>query len=214
MTPTEIEDQARLQYNAVSDNYFSQGLIFNWIYFAQMELATKALCIQSTFTTATVASQAAYTFPTNSLALKRVEYQGVALKKTSFREDDSISLSNSTTLVTGSPRYYYQWGSSIFLRPAPASANTLGFYAYNKPTAVTANTTLEVDEKYHPYVVNYVLAQMYAKDQNSDMAGYYRNLWRDDVQEVVKFQAKEKRGDAMPVVQSEENLETTILGAV
>jgi len=214
MTPTQIEDQFRLQYNAVNDTYFTQAMVFNWIYFAEYELATKALCVQATHTTTTVASQTAYTYPTNTIAIKRVEYQGVPLKKVSFRENDAVTLTNPTTVVTGRPLYYSQWGGEIRLQPTPVSANTLSYYTYKEPSVVTANTTLEVPQKFHPHIVNYCLEQAYAKDQNLQMASYYGAKWQANVQEVMDWQAKEKRTDGFAVVQSEDQLESTVLGAV
>ena len=70
MTPVELETYIRQRYNAVGDSFFSQLEIFNSMWQAQMELATESLCIKTTYTTTSVASQRAYDFPTNTISVE------------------------------------------------------------------------------------------------------------------------------------------------
>ena len=125
MTPTQLESAARQRYNAVNDSFWSQAEMLGMIYQAQMELAAECLVIQNKYTTTTVASQQAYAWPTRAISIKRVTYDGAKIDPIDMREDDAISLSNTTSIATGTPQFYFSWENSIYLQPVPSEAKTL-----------------------------------------------------------------------------------------
>lgn len=214
MTPSEIETAARRQYNAVGDSAFAQAEIFDLIYQAQLELAMDVKVIHQTHSVTTTTGTQGYTFPTNTIAIKRVTYNGSKLHPISMREDDALTLNNSATTAQGSPQYYYQWGDQVYLRPIPDAAETLKFYTYDQPSVVTANTTLETPSRYHMGIVNYVVSEMFAKDLNLPMSRHYLEKWNQTKQQAKVFERKRQTGDSFKAVVDEESLPTTILGTV
>lgn len=214
MTPTEIETEARNAYNAVGDSFFSQSEIFNLIWKALNELAHECLAIENTYTTSTVASQQAYSYPSNTISIKRVTYEGKKLKPVTFREDDAITGLNQSTTSTGTPQFYFIWDSEIYLRPIPSAVGTLKVYSYNQHTTISSTTTLEIPAIWHMALVDFVVAQMAAKDSNFTAAQYYKANWESTKLAVKRWNRKRLRGDSFAAVQDEEELVESYFGVV
>jgi len=218
MTPSELETHARRRYNAVGDTFWSQQEILDYLYNACLQMAREALVIEQAYTTTTVAGTQEYAYPTNTIQIKRVTYNGSKLQPINFREDDALTGFNASTTAQGSPQYYAIWDETLILRPIPDAAQTLKIYSYNEPQAITITSTLEVPSQFHMDLLDYVNAEMAAKDENFKAAEYYMKQWADNpmkgLMAAKRYAARKKRGDAFAAVQDEERLGITILGMV
>lgn len=214
MTPAQIEEHARQRFNAVGDTFFSSAEIMNLIYAACLRLAQETQCIERVYTTSTVADQQEYAYPSSTISIKRVTYEGNKLEPVSFREDDALTLNNSTTTATGDPQYYSVWNDTLYLRPVPAGVGTLEIFAYNEPQAVTSTSSVEVPSLFHMDLVNFILMEMFAKDQNLQMSSYYEKKWEKAVADAKRWMKRRLRGDSFSAVKDEESLPITILGVV
>lgn len=188
MTPTDLETYVRQIYNAVGDNFFPQALIFNHFKEAQTELAEKAKCIRSVYTTSTVIDQRVYDFPTNAIAIMRIEVNGERIRPNDFINDDSMTGNNPDETVSGRPQYYQQWGQDIYLRPVPSTVATMKIFTYDMPSTPTANGTLDVPERYHLKIANYALAYMAYQDKNYALGDRYFKRWEDALTEAITFE--------------------------
>lgn len=214
MTPSQLEEAARRRYNAVGDTFWTQAEMFDLIYQAQMELALEALAIENVYSTTTVASQQAYPWPTRAIRIKRVTYDGTKLGVIDMREDDAITMLNSSTTSTGTPAYYYLWERSVYLRPVPAAAATLQIWTYDRPQTVTTTSTLDVSEEYHMDLLYFMLAEMSLKDNNPPMEQRYREIWEKRKLEAKKTVRKRLRGDSPAHVKDIDSLPMGGLGTV
>lgn len=205
MTPTQIEEAARRRYNAVSDNLWSQEEIFQLIYDACLEAALECNIIENTYTTTTVSGTQSYVYPTGTIAIKRLTWNGSKLKPITLREDDIATGLNQATTETGTPIFYYIWDEAIYLRPTPNAAQTLKVFSYNEPQTLTVSSTLEIPTVFHMRLVNYIVHAMAAKDSNITVANFYLARWEKDKIEMKKFVAKKKRTDSFAQVGDEEN---------
>jgi hypothetical protein len=203
MTVAEIEESARSQFNGIGDSFFSTTDFFPAIYQASLQLAREALVIEETYETTTVADTQEYSFPTNTISLKRVTYDGVKLTPITMREDDELTVTDASANSTGTPAYYSIWNDTISLRPIPAAAGTLKIYSYNEPGAVTAASILDVPTLFHMDIVDFVLSKMYAKDKDFQAATYHMDLWKEHVLAAKRWAKKRLRGDAMAHVHAE-----------
>ncbi len=203
MTPAQVEEYSRNRYNAINDTFWSSTEILKYIYDAAMELSRETLSIERTYTSTTVASTQAYDFPTTTMAIKRVTWDGKKLTPMSMREDDAVTGLNMTTTDTGNPEYYWIWDNAIYLRPIPASAATLKLWTYNFPDVPTATSTLEVPTQFHLKLCNYVNQQMALKDQNYTAARYYGGTWQKDIIDIKKWMKMMKRMDGFTSVKDE-----------
>ena len=213
MTPSEIETAARRAYNGEGDDFWSSAEIMDLIYAASLELSIESLAIERTFTTTSVLSQRSYSLPTETISVKRIEYNGAKLQPTTFREDDAITLSNSNSTDSGTPQYYMVWNEAFFLRPIPDTTGTeIKIYSINQPQRITTSSTMEIPTRYHLDIVKFLLREMYSKDKNLQQSSYYTGLWEQAKLRARKWEAKRKRGDSNAVVQDVENIPTTVLG--
>jgi hypothetical protein len=161
-----------------------------------MELARHAYVIKTTYTDTSVASQAEYSAPTNSLAIYRLTYAGRKLVPITFREDDDVTALNAETLATGTPLYYTYWDDVISLRPIPAaSGDTLKIYTYDEPTEIIATSTLSTPTRYHLALSDLCISKMAAKDKNLQLAQYYRNLWDDTLSQARSEEVRAANAD-------------------
>jgi hypothetical protein len=214
MTPTQLELSARRRYNAVNDSFWSQAEMLDLIFQAEMELAVECLCIQNKYTTTTVASQQAYAWPTRAISIKRVTYDGSKIDPIDMREDDAISLSNTTSIATGTPQFYFSWERSVYLQPVPSEAKTLNIWTYDYPETVVITSPLSVPAEYQPGMVYYMLAEMATKDGNFALADRYRTMWQQEKSKALKLEAKRKRGDGPARIKDIERLAQSSFGTL
>jgi len=204
MTPSEIEEAARNRYNAIGDSFWSQDEIFMLIYDASLQMAVETDCIEAVLTTSTVIDQREYTYPPNVYKIKRIEYNDYKLDPITFRENDYMLGYTTTVDASGSPQYYSIFDDTIYLQPIPSAVDDLRIFGYVEPSTVTATTTLEIPAKYHMDLVNYVVSEMCAKDQNYTGAQRFERKWLAAINKCKRDVRKKKRGDSFASVQLEE----------
>lgn len=214
MTPTQLEQAARRRYNATNDSFWSQSEMLDMMYQAQMELATEALVIQNKYTCSTVASQQAYAWPTRAISIKRVTYDGCKLDPIDMRQDDVISLSNTTTVVTGTPQFYFNWERAVYLRAIPAEVKDLDIWTYDTPEEVVITGALNVPAMYQLGLVYYMLAEMAMKDGNFGLSDRYRGVWDMTKLKAKKLEAIKKRGDGPARIKNVDMLAQSAFGTV
>lgn len=214
MTPLAIEEAARRMLNASSSSFWSrEEIIENYLYFAALEMALQARCIENRYTTSSVASQKEYAVPSRMISVKRVEYNGAKLMPISFRKHDSINTSTSTT-VTGTPQYYYFFDDVLGLYPAPSAASvTIKTYTYDEPSPTTASSTLEIPTQYHMYLVIGTAYYMSLKELGHPQTDRFRLQWEAALKKVLHAE-RLKNKDALYQVMREEDLPSTLLGAI
>lgn len=216
MTPQQVEEAARRRYNGENDTFFSQDEIFKVIYEAELELATAGLVIESRDTSiTTVAGTRSYSFPSNFIDLKRVEYNGIKLEVSDFRDDDRLTVQNSTTTQQGTPAYYQIFAKTIYLRPIPDAAQTLTIYGHKEPTLLTtASTTLSVPTEFHMDLVDFVTMVLCAKDKDYEGVALYQQRWEAAKKRARQWMKRRLRADGFNSVKNEESHTTTFLGIV
>lgn len=212
MTPTEVLTAARDLYNGTGDTFFTDVQMYNWLWQACHVLAKKAWLIERTFTASTVAGTQDYSYPTNTIAIKRITVDGKKIKNINHRQDDSITLSNSTSATQGYPIYYTDFNYTISMRPIPDSVYTIQIYSYNDAQTIGATSVLEIPTLFHFDTVDYLLLRMFGKDKDLANMSFYGAEWESHVKDAIAYKARRKRTDSFASVQSEDNLPVTILG--
>lgn len=199
MTPSELEEYARQRYNAVSNTrFFTSSEMRRLIWDAQMQLARETFCIRDVLTTTTVASQQEYSFPTTTIAIKRVTYNGVRVDPRPLEE--VLDLTSSVASPTGSPYLYAIWNETLYLAPTPSEAQTLKIFAIVEPSEVTAASTLEVPTRYHMDLAEYLNWQMCVQDKNYQGAALHKENWEAIVRKAKAFERKMLRGQQFSFV--------------
>jgi hypothetical protein len=202
MTPGELATAARTQYNAVGDSFFGDTEIYNLIWRAEQYLALETQCLTGSASTSTVIGQREYTMPTTCVAIKRVTWNGRKLEASDFVDDDVLTGYVEDTTETGTPLYYQQWGTTVYLRPTPNAVDTLKMYYYAKPSQVTASSTLDVPEQYQLYIIDFILYHMFSKDTNDRLSSYHLSLWKESVELIKGWEKRKIRKDSGAAVKN------------
>lgn len=214
MTPDEIQLAARRKYNSVGDSFFSDDEFLYLIYEAESVLAQEALVIQNTYSTVSVASQREYAWPTRSISIYRIEYDGSKLKLINQRQDDVITLLNTDVTDTGTPEFYALWDRTVYLRKTPGTAGLdIKIYSYDLPSLLTSGTsTLYTPTIYHKDIVNFICAFMALKDGNKAIYQEFMGIWQKAIQQAIQFQRRRVSQDGMKSVQNVDALVNTSYG--
>jgi len=200
-TLSELITDCRQRYNAVGDAFFSDEELYDLIYEAELEISMETDGIEKVYTTTTVVGQREYDYPTNALRLERVTYDGQRLQPIDFIEDDAITGRDENATSTGKPTAYAIFSDRLYLRTVPNDTKTLKIYASVVPEEYTSTTdSMTIDQRYRPFLKNFVIAQMFAKDNNTKMIGYYANNWLRNIANIKAIEVKRKVGDQYKVV--------------
>ncbi len=214
MTPDQIQASARRKYNAVGDTFYTDPFFYDLIYEAETQLAEEAQVIEKVYSTTSVASQREYSWPTNAIAIRRVEFDGNKLRYSNFREDDALTLSQADSTETGTPDFYQLWDRTIYLRPIPQTGSlTIKIYSFDMPSLQSSGgATLDTPVHYHKDIVNYVTAHLAAKNQDNQTASFYFGLWTKALEKAKTWQRKRRNADGPKRVQNVDDLPQTHLG--
>ena len=199
MTPDEVATYARQRYNAVSNTrFFTAAELYTLLYDAQMQLARESFCIRDTYETTTVVDQQEYSFPTATLAIKRVTYDGYEVVPRPLKE--VLDLTAGSATASGSPQWYAIWDETLYLAPVPAEAVTLKIFSVNEPSTVSSTSVLDVPTRYHLDLAEYLLAQMATKDKNYQGAAVHLERWQKALRDAKAFERKALRGQELTFV--------------
>lgn len=206
MTPSDLSNYARQSYNAVNDTHFVDQEMCSYIYQASMQLAADTKIIQASTSFPTVIGQRAYDYPSNYIALVRLEYNSQRLDPIEFIEDDVITLTNSGSTDRSTPRFYTIWNKQILLRPLPDAVQTVTVYGYKQPGSITiSDVSLDIPSEFQPDLVYFMLWRMCIKDGNLQLASYYQKLWAEAVMRARQWQ-RERESDQFQVVKDYQSI--------
>lgn len=209
MTITEAVDYVRRLHNAEGDTNWSDAEIYS-LFQAKCNEALAIIGLkEATATTTSVAAQADYSYPSNVVFVRRVLYDGLALKRLNFKQYQSRVVSG--TAPSGTPREYTIWNNTITLVPVPdTSSDTITIYSENQQSAITSSSsTLDVPEILHQAICDGVLWMMFAKDLNAQFMATFKNRWDEHKAMMREFVKRRRRtGTAATIVDSDSSLET------
>ena len=178
MTVGEAISYVRNRQNATNDTFWSDAEIMKLIEGRSQEILGIVGLIEAIDTSiTTVASTQSYAFPTEVEFIKRIAYNGTDIQLIDFRDWDVLKLNGVTP--TGTPRYYLIWNKQIILVPTPTDVATLTLYVEKRQSPITATTdTIESPTVLHFRLMDGVIADMYAKDENAALFQQYENKWQ------------------------------------
>jgi len=213
-TAQQIVDSARDEYNATSDSFFTDAIMYRHVTDACNILAREAWLIEDSTTSNSVADTAEYSFPTDLIAIKRLTYDNRKIAPISFREYDAVTMAGLATTTTGTPTFYTQFEDSITLTPIPAEVKVIKWFGYFKQASITSGATVpSIPAQFHLPIKDYLLMIMCSKDKDFSASQVYEARWDKTIISAIKYSKRKRRADGFATVQSEELLPTTILGA-
>ena len=201
---SQVRDMADLDEtdlsNAVIDQFAREG--FQRIY----ALERRWPILQETYTFNTVASQREYTISTigdirEIISVVDTSTQGARLTLIDYNDAESIWLGNLD--VASRPYFYSFWDKKIQLWAKPDIVYPMTVRAFRNPvyTWLTDITeSIDLDEWFHAILPYFVLARVYQRQEDSDLA----NMYMKSFEEGVAFARRDlmKASSAQPVIMS------------
>lgn len=201
---SQVRDMADLDENdlsnAVIDQFAREG--FQRIY----ALERRWPILQETYTFNTVANQREYTISTigdirEIISVVDTSTQGARLTLIDYNDAESIWLGNLD--VASRPYFYSFWDKQIWLWAKPDIVYPMTVRAFRNPvytwlSDITEN--IDLDEWFHAILPYFVLARVYQRQEDSELA----NMYMKSFEEGVAFARRDlmKASSAQPVVMS------------
>ena len=201
---SQVRDMADLDAtdlsNTIIDQFAREG--FQRIY----ALERRWPILQETYTFSTVANQREYTVSTigdirEIISVVDTSTQGARLSLIDFNDAESIWLGNLD--VASRPYFYSFWDKKLQLWAKPDIVYPMTVRAFRNPvytwlTDITEN--IDLDEWFHAILPYFVLARVYQRQEDSDLA----NMYMKSFEEGVAFARRDlmKASSAQPVVMS------------
>jgi len=201
---SQVRDMADLDEtdlsNTIIDQFAREG--FQRIY----ALERRWPILQETYTFNTVANQREYTVSTigdirEIISVVDTSTQGARLSLIDYNDAESIWLGNLD--VASRPYFYSFWDKKLQLWAKPDIVYSMTVRAFRNPvytwlSNITEN--IDLDEWFHAILPYFVLARVYQRQEDSDLA----NMYMKSFEEGVAFARRDlmKASSAQPVVMS------------
>ena len=186
--------------DAVIDQFAREG--FQRIY----ALERRWPILQETYTFNTVANQREYTISTigdirEIISVVDTSTQGARLTLIDYNDAEGIWLGNLD--VASRPYFYSFWDKKIQLWAKPDIVYSMTVRAFRNPvyTWLTNITeSIDLDEWFHAILPYFVLARVYQRQEDSDLANMYLKSFEEGV--ALARRDLMKASSAQPVVMS------------
>lgn len=215
MTPEQVYDIIREQLAQTETDFYTEQGLYNFIWLAEMEINNLCGCCQTTDnSTTTVASTQEYAKPVTCVAIDRLTWYNLKLKKVTLTEQDAMDGTGAGgSVAEGNPHSYYEYGANVGLYPIPDSAQTLKFWYTYSPTRLTnSSTDLSVPLLFHNHLHDYGLYRAYLQDKQYERANAHLGIWRGNMASAIRDWRRSQNKDRYAVVKTEDNYPTTGLG--
>jgi hypothetical protein len=166
---SEVITAVQRQFGDESGVQLENADIIRWINDAQDIIVAKNKVLKAKSSTPAVASQAAYTFPSDNIhQIESIHYNGSRIPNMSFAEaEEHIFQADPGLIALGDPLLWYEWAGTFTFWPAPSAANMIDLYYTQRPEPVTQSSdTLSVPDKYYQDVVRYCMQNAYEMDED------------------------------------------------
>ncbi len=159
------------------------GTDFNrWFDLAVADVASRARCVRTDATAASVSAQQGYTLDVDCVGawgIAKVTYAGVRLEHHSWDTIEDVLESGLALSSSGTPKYWSPYGRSIYLTPIPnAAGDEIGIWYPKKPVAASADSValddLGIPEVYAPAIETFMRHRglLLAGDEQTAMAAW------------------------------------------
>ena len=201
---SQVRDMADLDEtdlsNTIIDQFAREG--FQRIY----ALERRWPILQETYTFNTVANQREYTISTigdirEIISVVDTSTQGARLSLIDYNDAEQIWLGNLD--VASRPYFYSFWDKKLQLWAKPDIVYPMTVRAFRNPVYTWLTNIAEdidLDEFFHAILPYFVLARVYQRQEDSDLA----NMYMKSFEEGVAFARRDlmKASSAQPVVMS------------
>lgn len=168
-TVQNVIDRVTRQFGDESGAQVTNADIISWINSGQQEINRQQRILKDIAVTPTIIGTSGYAFPTPKiLQIETLQYKGKPLDQMSFNAfQEYIQVSDPEATQTGTPLYWYEWGTNINLYPIPDAVENLTLYYVKYPDDIAnVSDTLTIPDNYYDALLQYCLQQAYEQDDD------------------------------------------------
>lgn len=224
MTPAQVLTQVRDQTIDADASLCSDSEIYGYMWMAEQEISALSDGCEGRGNVTLVSGTQEYALPTDAYFIRRAIYDTATsgehqpLQRVDFRELEFADGGGDGTDSTGEPVQYAVWNDKIILYPIPAAAQAaklVTLWYVGSPTQITSvSTAFSVNKLFHPYIQEYCLYRVFAKDQDGERANFFLQRWQAGLaQSQIKWM-KMKNYGKLHVVKDEDAHSSTELGII
>lgn len=216
MTPAQALTLVRSQLNETAANFWTDAEIYAYMWEAENQLAQECGYTQAVTTHTTVTDQSAYTAPDDCLKIARVTFDGKKLKKVTAEDIDRLDGTTvGSTIQSGKPTVYKEWGQNITLYKTPDDtygAEPLYFEFYKAPAVISGATDFTISNVAAQQLIpEYCLWRCKSKDKDKSAADHYQ-VWKAGIESAKVGKIDEEFWDEQVRVRDEDDYPGDVLG--
>lgn len=176
-TAQNVATSVKRQFGDESGVQLKDDDILRWVNDGQREIVHKNRVLKGKAVIPAVAGQADYLLPEASIAaIESIHFNNIPVPGIPYPQvEDFIARYPHTSNGggPGTPQMWYEWGGTITFFPAPDTTENISLlYTRNPDELVTLGDTLSLPDKYFNTLVDYVLSQAYAMDEDWEASNY------------------------------------------
>lgn len=214
MDSSEALTSVRRNLNETTAAFWSDAEIYGYLSEAERLLASRIGGYQVNTTHTSVTGTSAYSRPDGCLRIDRVTWNGKKLRKATYRERDFMDGTDyGSTLQTGNPEMYIEWGTQIVLFPVPDAAQSIQYFFRKNPTRITNATAFTIqEESLQEMLPDYAIWKCSLKDGEINRADRHKQAWDQNVQLAYSIWSDRENQDMIPHVRDEDEFAGGMLG--
>ena len=184
-TGSDISARVRSQFGDTSGAQLDDASILRWINDGQREIVNSNPILRASKLTNIVASQADYSFPTDSvLVIEAVYVDGYPIDNMTPQAARQFikTLDPKAAQTAERPQVWYERAGTITFYPVPNLNITNGLkleYIKNPAPLTALTSSVTIPDRYFNELVTYVLAQSLEMDENYSAAQFKHRQFRD-----------------------------------
>lgn len=209
MTPAQVLSLVRSQLNETTANYWTDNEIYSYMWEAENQLAEECGYTQAVTAHTTVTDQSVYTVPDDCLKIARVTFDGKKLKKVAPVDIDLLDGTTAgSTIQSGKPEVYKEWGQNITLYKTPDDtygAKALYFEFYKAPAVISGSTAFTISNvAAQQKIPEYCLWRCKNKEKDPRAVDHYQ-IWNSYVEKAKAHKVDEETWDMQLHVRDEDD---------
>jgi len=216
VTLAKFLETVRARHNADGDSYWGTDELYGLVTNRCNEVLSVIGLLEATDTDTSVATTQAYDYPSGTVTVRQVNYKANRLKRISFRQWQHFK--TDTTTTSGLPTMWVPWNRQILMVPIPdTSGDTITIYNYQEHPEINGGSqaTIDIPSVLHNHLVNGVLADMFAKDENPVLSRQYEEKWLGiGYAACQKFKATEDSASSFQTIGDCDTEDQTSIGIV
>lgn len=203
MTGQDVVDDVRSEILEPNPTFFSDARMLKLVNLAQNEYVRRTRVLQSFAYTSSVQGQADYPMPSNWLGSEKIFYnfpqgntaQWRPLTATNIEKmgQESPNFLSSDATMQSIVQKYYIIGKTLYLFPRPMTSglNDIFMFYESKATQLTSlASNLSIDDSLYPGVRAYVLAKLWAQDNEDAKSDKQMAIFEKEVGNGFKWRNK------------------------